>query len=49
LGWVEPKLHYAVVEGHHIFTVSDEYHALENAKINAAENAARFAQTKGGK
>ena len=49
LGWVEPKLHYAVVEGHHIFRVSDEYHALQNAKSDAAANADRFARTEEGK
>ena len=49
LGWVNPKLHWSMVEGHQIFELSDEYHWVENAKIDAAENAARFAQTKGGK
>jgi hypothetical protein len=32
LGWVNPKLHWSMVEGHQIFELSDEYHALQNAK-----------------
>jgi hypothetical protein len=32
LGWVQPKLHWATVEGHQIYELSDEYHALQDAK-----------------
>lgn len=32
LGWVEPKIHWATTEGHSIYELTDEYHALQDAK-----------------
>ena len=32
LGWVSPKLHWATVEGHQIYELSDEFHQEQNAK-----------------
>ena len=31
LGWVNPKLHWSMVEGHQIYELSDEYHAQQDA------------------
>lgn len=32
LGYVNPKIHWATTEGHTIYELSDEYHALQDAK-----------------
>jgi hypothetical protein len=31
-GYVNPKIHWATTEGHTIYELSDEYHALQDAK-----------------